>query len=80
MLARKYSFGCTDAALTDDELAAAQKTGAEIVHIPLVMGAVVPTYNLPELKAPIRFTPGARRHYPRQDRAVEWLMLHDLGK
>ena len=49
-------FGCTDAFLTDEQLAEA---GADIVHIPLVMGAVVPTYNVPsetEGQLAIRFT------------------------
>ena len=56
MLEKKYAFGCTDAFLSDTELLAAKEKGADVVHIPLVMGAVVPTYNLPELKEPIRFT------------------------
>ncbi len=36
-------FGCTDAFLNDEQLAAA---GGRVVHIPLVLGAVVPTYNV----------------------------------
>jgi phosphate transport system substrate-binding protein len=37
-------FGASDAAMKDDELKAAQ--GGELVHIPVVLGAVVLTYNL----------------------------------
>ena len=38
-------FGCTDAAMSADEIA---KAGGEdaVIHVPLVMGAVVPIYNL----------------------------------
>lgn len=39
------AFGASDAPMTDKQLAAA--TGGEIIHIPLVMGAVVPIYNVP---------------------------------
>ena len=34
-----------------------REAGAPVLHIPLAMGAVVPTYNLPALAHPIRFTP-----------------------
>ena len=36
-------FGCTDAFLSDEQLAIAK---GRVVHIPLVLGAVVPTYNV----------------------------------
>lgn len=48
-------FGCSDAFLNDEQLAAA---GGRLLHVPLVLGAVVPTYNLTlegEAK-PLRFT------------------------
>lgn len=48
-------FGASDAAMSNDELAAAK--GGEIVHIPVVLGAVVLTYNLPEVKEPLKLTP-----------------------
>jgi phosphate transport system substrate-binding protein len=48
-------FGASDAAMTDEELA--QAKGGELVHIPVVLGAVVLTYNLPEVKQPLRLTP-----------------------
>ena len=38
-------FGASDAAMTDEEIAAAQKKG-EPVHIPTVLGAVTVSYNL----------------------------------
>jgi phosphate ABC transporter phosphate-binding protein len=51
-----YQFGCSDAALSDQQLAAARKIGGEMIHIPLVMGAVVATYNLPDVDQQLRFT------------------------
>ncbi len=45
-------FGATDAPMSDAELAAAK--GGAIQHIPTVLGAVVVTYNLPELKKALR--------------------------
>lgn len=38
-----FEFGCTDAFLTDEQLAKAEGT---MMHVPLAMGAVVPTYNV----------------------------------
>jgi phosphate transport system substrate-binding protein len=40
-------FGATDGPMTDDQLKAA---GAEILHIPMTLGAVVPISNIPELQ------------------------------
>ena len=48
-------FGATDAPMTDEQLAAAAAGGREVFHVPLVMGAVVPTYNLPGI-GQLRFT------------------------
>jgi phosphate transport system substrate-binding protein len=49
-------FGASDAPMTDEEMA---KVQGNVLHIPMVLGAVVPTYNLPEVTAPIRFAPEA---------------------
>lgn len=48
-------FGASDAAMSDDELK--QAAGGEIVHIPVVLGAVVLTYNLAEIKQPLQLSP-----------------------
>jgi phosphate transport system substrate-binding protein len=56
MTARILDFGCTDAPMNEERLKAARETGSEPLHIPLVLGAVVPTYNLEEVKEPLRFT------------------------
>jgi phosphate transport system substrate-binding protein len=47
-------FGASDAAMKDEELKAAK--GGEIVHIPVVLGAVVLTYNLESVKEPLKLT------------------------
>jgi phosphate transport system substrate-binding protein len=43
---RTVDFGASDAPMSDGELAKAK--GGEILHIPMVLGAVVVTYNLPD--------------------------------
>lgn len=48
-------FGASDAAMNDDQLKAAK--GGEILHIPMALGAVVPTYNIPGVTAQLKFTP-----------------------
>src|SRR5512142_1399196 len=45
-------FGASDAPMSDAELAKAK--GGPVLHIPTVLGAVVVTYNVPELKKPLR--------------------------
>ncbi len=47
-------FGATDAAMTEDEM---KQSPAEILHIPVVLGAVVLTYNLEGVKEPLRLSP-----------------------
>jgi phosphate transport system substrate-binding protein len=53
---KKVDFACSDAPMTDEQLAKIRQAGSEAVHIPLVLGAVVPVYNLPGVKAPLQFT------------------------
>jgi phosphate transport system substrate-binding protein len=47
-------FGGTDGPMSDAELAGAK--GGTILHIPTALGAVVVSYNLPELKEPLKLT------------------------
>jgi phosphate transport system substrate-binding protein len=47
-------FGASDAPMTDAELAAAK--GGPIIHVPTVIGAVAITYNLPDVKTPLRLS------------------------
>ena len=48
-------FGATDGPMTDGQLA--DSNVGPIEHIPLVMGADVPGYNIPGLSAELKFTP-----------------------
>ena len=44
-------FGASDGPMTDEQLSAAKsKQGTDVLHIPTVMGAVVVSYNLSEVK------------------------------
>jgi len=53
-------FGATDGPMNDEQLKAYQdKHGSGILHFPTVMGAVVPTYNIPGVDAALNFTPEA---------------------
>jgi phosphate transport system substrate-binding protein len=56
MTAKTVDFGCTDAPLNEEQLKKANDTRGDVVHIPLVMGAIVPAYNLDEVKEPLVFT------------------------
>jgi len=47
-------FGGSDAPLTNAEIA---KSKIKILHFPTVLGAVVPTYNVPGLRTQLRVTP-----------------------
>ena len=47
-------FGASDSPMKDDEMAKAK--GGAIMHIPTVLGAVVITYNVPELTQPLKLT------------------------
>ena len=53
-------FGATDGPMNDDQLKAYQdKHGSGILHFPTVLGAVVPTYNVPGVTGALNFTPEA---------------------
>src|SRR5579859_7387858 len=49
-------FGASDAPMTDAQLQGAK--GGQIFHIPTALGAIVPTYNVPEATQPLNFTGG----------------------
>src|ERR1700730_16316861 len=53
-------FGATDAQMNDEQLKTFQeKRGMSILHFPTVLGAAVPTYNVPGVTAALNFTPEA---------------------
>jgi phosphate transport system substrate-binding protein len=48
-------FGATDGPMTEEQFKAAK--GGAIFHVPMAMGAVVPTYNIPEMQGKtVKFT------------------------
>ncbi len=47
-------FGASDGPMTDEQLKQAK---TKILHIPTVIGAVVPAYNVPGVSGEIKFTP-----------------------
>jgi phosphate transport system substrate-binding protein len=54
LLQGTVDFGATDGPMTDEQLGSAK---VPILHIPTVLGAVVPTYNVPGTSAELRFSP-----------------------
>ena len=56
VLAGTVDFGATDGPMSDDQLSQAK---VKILHIPTVLGAVVPAYNVPGVSGEIKFTPQA---------------------
>jgi len=53
LLAGTVDFGASDAFLSDDQLKDAK---FKILHFPTVLGAVVPTYNIPGVSSDLNFT------------------------
>ncbi len=56
LLAGTVDFGASDAPMTDEQL---KQSKVKILHFPTVLGAVVPTYNLPGVTKELKFTPEA---------------------
>ena len=53
-------FGASDGPMNDEQLKTFQdKHGFAILHFPTVLGAAVPTYNIPGVTAALNFTPEA---------------------
>jgi phosphate transport system substrate-binding protein len=50
---KTVDFGASDAPMTDEQLS---KATTPIIHIPTVLGAVVITYNLPEVTKPLQLS------------------------
>ncbi|HUA00515.1 MAG TPA: phosphate ABC transporter substrate-binding protein PstS [Candidatus Aquilonibacter sp.] len=53
VLAGTVDFGASDGPMTDEQLA---QSKVKILHFPTVLGAVVPTYNIPGVTASLNFT------------------------
>lgn len=55
--AKTIDFGCSDAPMKKEQLETARAKGGEVVHIPLILGAVAVIYNVPEVSAaPLKLT------------------------
>ena len=60
VMAGTVDFGASDGPMTDSQLAEAKsKLGCDVLHFPTVLGADVPTYNIPGVTAELKFTPEA---------------------
>jgi len=53
LTSRTVFFGASDQPMKDEQLSAAP---GRILHFPTVLGAVVPVYNLPEVREQLKFT------------------------
>jgi len=56
VLAGTVDFGASDGPMTDEQLA---QSKTKILHVPTVLGADVPAYNIPGVTAELKFTPEA---------------------
>ena len=56
VLSGTVDFGASDTPMSDEQLA---QSKTKILHIPTVLGAVVPAYNVPGISGDIKFTPEA---------------------
>jgi phosphate transport system substrate-binding protein len=54
--AQTVDFGASDGPMSDQQLS---ETKFKLLHIPTVMGAVVPAYNIPGVSGEVKFTPQA---------------------
>jgi phosphate transport system substrate-binding protein len=54
VLAGTVDFGASDGPMTDEQLAQAK---TKILHVPTVLGAVVPAYNVSGISGDLKFTP-----------------------
>src|SRR6516162_1976286 len=53
-------FGASDGPMNEQQLKDyKEKHGSDILHFPTVLGAVVPTYNIPGVATELNFTPEA---------------------
>ena len=56
LLDKTVDFGASDGPMTDEQL---QQAGFKIFHFPTVLGAAVPSYNIPGVTGELKFTPEA---------------------
>lgn len=54
---KTVDFGASDGPMNDAQLDTAKKNGVDLLHIPTVLGAVVPVYNLPGVTQELHLAP-----------------------
>src|SRR5438045_2953171 len=54
VLAGTVDFGASDGPMSDEQLS---QSKVKILHVPTVLGAVVPAYNVPGVSNELQFTP-----------------------
>jgi phosphate transport system substrate-binding protein len=54
VMAGTVDFGATDGPMTDEQI---KESKVKVLHVPTVLGAVVPAYNVPGVNAELKFTP-----------------------
>ena len=54
VMAGTVDFGASDGPMTDQQMA---ESKVKIIHLPTVLGAVVPAYNIPGVNEELKFTP-----------------------
>jgi phosphate transport system substrate-binding protein len=55
VIAGTVDFGASDGPMSDEQLA--QFKSGKLLHIPTVLGSVVPAYNVPGVSAELKFSP-----------------------
>ncbi|MGD0905939.1 MAG: phosphate ABC transporter substrate-binding protein PstS [Candidatus Acidiferrales bacterium] len=56
LLDKTVDFGASDGPMSDEQL---KQASVKILHFPTVLGAAVPSYNLPNVQGDVNFTPEA---------------------
>jgi phosphate transport system substrate-binding protein len=56
LMDKTVDFGASDGPMNDDQL---KQANVPILHFPTVLGAAIPTYNVPGVKEELNFTPEA---------------------
>jgi phosphate transport system substrate-binding protein len=56
LLDKTVDFGASDGPMTDDQL---KQASVPVLHFPTVLGAAIPTYNVPGVQVDLKFTPEA---------------------
>lgn len=56
LLDKTVDFGASDGPMSDDQL---KQAGVPILHFPTVLGAAIPSYNVPGVQGDLNFTPEA---------------------